>query len=434
MYNVIKLYLHRTSNVNIYDPAEMEPLDFANLVYSTEFNKHLFVAVENTETDTFIALDYSRMILEQAIPHNAVTWVDFAASLTDALIDGYTTNIPGYLPGKLQPAHRALWWDAMSTLRTFDISYADAETTKSNIFGIRWTLRDIKISLQDTDTVKPDLTKCLPIVNGFACRPQYNSLDKSLYGLDGAHLLWQTNEHFTAEIGLIDFSEVASEVKICSISTEDQANSFKLETKFDQISLIKSWRLINKDIDLSQYVPIVVLCGVMLLPDSLTIPNANTIICSPQLHPIHNALAYKGFLKAKSDTSAEITYTSSSLVDYFTEQLQPGIKSPDCFVILLKTSRLMVTKVPLDIWKNEITINLYTDEGLLLHNATHTFKSYHTDVLEDRKELTVQNLEIILKTDENFDQKQMAMVDPDCAHEKFLNLRSGNCSMLYLYN
>ena len=51
MYNVIKLYLHRTSNVNIYDPAEMEPLDFANLVYSTEFNKHLFVAVENTETD-----------------------------------------------------------------------------------------------------------------------------------------------------------------------------------------------------------------------------------------------------------------------------------------------------------------------------------------------------------------------------------------------
>ena len=239
----------------------------------------------------------------------------------------------------------------------------------------------------------------------------------------------------TPEIQLVDFS-LLGDISIHPIYRSIPApehDGFKVSyaSRTKNFSLDADWILTSK-YDLTEYTPIVVIAGVAILPDKIKVFNKNSCKFSINTYPWDISLAYKQYLFDESCSDAEMFYKSIPFEDYLKSQTTAEDISKDTFVILVHTPRILVTRVPMDVWMNGITINLYTTEGLLLHDRTSTFKVYHRDTYSDRMELILRNMEELYVADNHHRDEQLTFVRPDCNHHNFDNVNYGTCTMIHL--
>lgn len=430
MATVTKLYRVERTKVTFYDVTEITPEEFQKDV---DVGTTLYVAIK-TESGSNVSLNYSRLITDTILGKKS-SWFAFGESLTDEYISGYSEVMPGYLPGTEHARHPIQIWDAMNTLNTFELDYGDYQNDRHGILPYMYNLPDLRISLYEEASQYPNLQSCLPIVNGFVCRPVYRESGNYLYALDGSRLCWQIGEHKTPEVQLVDFKELG-EVSIHPIyltipKPEHDGFVLSFMSRTRQWSMDASWILTSK-YDLSQYTPLVVLGGVLIFPDKIYNYNQYSFRFDVNDIPWDITLAYKKYLIDETSTPVHMFYNSIPVEDYLKSQMQPDVFSKDTFVILVKTPSIFVNRIPVDMWRNGITINLYTTEGLLLHNRTHTLRVYHSDTYSDRKELILQNMEEVYVADNDIRKSQLAFVHPDCQHIEFTNLHDSNCTMIHM--
>lgn len=430
MNSILKLYAVYKNSISVFAVSDLTPQEFQA---KTDLNTTLYIAAEFA--NKVVGLNYSRLITDNDIG-TLTNWQAVADALTDEIIIGYTDTIPGYNPGTITPKNQVVSWDVLGTLNTFNCNYASYLSEKEGLFAFRYSLKDLKINLQKQAPAVPNLKNCLPFINGLACRPVYREASKSLYALTGAQLCWQFGKHRTPEVQLADlsalgefdvrniyFSKMVSDKRDFALYSTDRTGEFNLDA---------DWYL-TSDYSLREYTPIVVLGGIVILPDQYEVVSENSIRLSIRDLPVHRSLVYAKYLKADPNSQAEVAYTTESLKTYFTNAFtKQEDLSADCFVIMVKCPRVYISRTLLDVWNNGITINLFTEEGLLLHNATGTIRVYEKATYSDRKELTIQNLEELYAIDRGRSDVQVVSVPSDNRNHKLCNIQESSCTMLYI--
>lgn len=430
MFTITQLYLIGRNTTSTYDPEELNPSEFQQ---KADVNHQLFISLVN-DTNDAISLNYGQMISDQPIA-NKTTWGDVCAALTDELIAGYTEDIPGYSPGKDYPSKVVRYWDVMNTTNTFTINYADHLSEIEGIPAYTWNLLDLSIRLQNTSTTKPNLNKCLPIVNGLACRPYHNIEQTCLYARNGAKLCWQGGTHHTPEILLLDFEnfgDISTHSMCTGITTDPEAFTVKFANRNNSFTLDADWLLTNTKYSLYEYTPLIVVAGSIFYPDEYTIINEHTLRINFQTHNLDITLALMKYLTADATSTSEVSFEGMELATYLWSETQAGVESTSTFVLLVKNPNIWVTRIPLDVWMNGITIDAYVKESLLHHLRTNTLRAYHREDYTDHKELTVQNMEELYMSDNSWKKSQLLFVRPECIHHQFANVYSGECEMVYL--
>lgn len=422
MSEINKLYQVTQKNISLYEPSEKTPSDFQTLV---DINTSLYISL--IFDNKSIGLNYSRLISDYNF-NDCTTWEAVADKLTEELIEGYSEDIPGYESGTDIPTRTIVTYDAMNVTNTFDIGYGNYTNGLKNLPHYKWNLPDICVSLQSNPEYVVDLTKCIPVVNGFVCKPYWNEQTSTLFGINGAQLCWQSGTHLTPEIQLLDLSQLCDEFELASIGEEFDLQFCNTKFKYD---LGVDWILTSK-YSLKEYTPILVLAGMVVFPDQLKYRNEFSFSFKPNRIPLDAILAYKTYLRNQANSKAEIAYNGEVVKDYLQGQVESNDFRNDCFVILLKNPKVRVTRIPLDTWNNSIVVNLYSQEGLLVSDRTQLIRAYHCDSYEDHKELMLQNMEPLFITDDTSSTATTAFIRPDCAHHDFKDIRKSNCTMLYL--
>lgn len=421
MYNVTYVYIESSSNISAYSISD---ITISELKTQASINTRIYLSVESDNGDK-CAIDFCRLVRDHSI-NVADDWDTFDTMLTDALVLGYTISLPAFEPGSVTPTNPVRIWDALSTLNTFNLDYSDYITGKYNIFSYRWMLKDLRMTIQSDAQTYPNLNRCLPIVNGFACRPVLDS--NILYALDGAHLCWHEYKHITPEVQLLDFTEIG-DISVVSIKDSSHASYNDVLVSWQGDSLC--WSFSFSNYNLKEWTPIIVLCGLMILPDQYKVVSNNKLTVDINKLPLNKALALKQVLKEDPINNTNVVYKSTGCIEYIKEQFAEEV-SADCFVVFIKTSRLYINRVGCDVWRSGISINLYIREGLLLSDTTNTVRNYHKEVLSNRKELTIQNTEVICLGDDSFEASQISFIEPDCKHHKFQDINKGRCTMVQL--
>lgn len=431
MAEVTKLYLVERNTIKIFDPTDVTPKEFQAKV---GLNKKLYISIYLSRVVPQRALDYSHMVTDYNLG-KIETWSELTEALTDELIDGYSSELPGYEPGTVSPINYPVYWDALSTLNTFNISYSDIHSDLTNFFAFRWNLKDLKFELQKDPLEVPNLKNCIPIVNGFICRPVYHPTRECLYAKEGAHLCWQQGVHRTPEASLVDMTKLGGyfveEIKFNG--DPERFTSLKVLSVHTDFDTTSDW-VIHTPHNLNEVTPILVIAGIPLLPDQYQVLSPHSLKFNLRILPLHYALAFRQYLYAQTNSNADIAYSTLSLQDYLYKQvtIKQDELSPDTFVIYVKSPKLYVTREHLDVWNKNLVMNLYTEEGLLQHNATGCIRSYHMEEYSDRKELTIQNMEDFYVADMKYQEEQLAFINPRCNHHSFVNLQTSKMTMLYI--
>ena len=431
MYAITKLYRSDSSSMRSYNTDEITPEELQS---GADVNTRIYISVREDNDNTDISVDYSQLITDTDLGR-LETWDQLSARLTDEHVIGYKTDLPGYIAGGDNPRYPARTWDVMNTLQTFAVDYGEYLSDRHGILAYRHNLPDLRISLYEGADPKPDLNRCLPVVNGYVCRPIYRQEKEHLYALDGARLCWQQATHMTPEVQLIDFSLIGDisthPIYLNAPSPEHDGFVLSFNSRNHGYSLDADWILTSKKYDLRKYTPIVVLGGIAILPDKITVFNHNSCRFPVQDVPWDTALVYKKYLIDESSTTAEMHYDSLAVKDYLDSQMTADIFSKDTFVVLVHAPRLYVARVPVDVWQNGITMNLTAALGLLLHDRTGTIRNYHLNTYSDRKELVIQNMEELFRADHPVRDGQLAFINPDHVHP-FPNVNISNCTMIHL--
>ena len=127
--------------------------------------------------------------------------------------------------------------------------------------------------------------------------------------------------------------------------------------------------------------------------------------------------------------------------------------SGSCFVIFVKTNKLLITREKLVSWRYGVSLDSYVNNGLLLIDATNTYgvsldsyvnnglllidatntvRNYHYDSYSNKRELTVQAMENIFIADYKSTDGQLCFIGNDCKHHKSEDINKSSCTMLYL--
>ena len=421
MYTSEYVYIESTSNINAYTVSEIQMSD----IQYKDINTNVFLAVTDKSKKIYI-LDYSRMMRDYNL--GVSTWSELDKALTNALVLGYATDLPGFVPGTANPRNPVVYWDALTTLNTFNLDYGDYLTGRYNIYAYRWMLHDLRMSIQPGATKFPNLERCIPIVNGFTCRPVYDKTNKALYALGGAKLCWHDNGRNTPEVQLLDFTDVG-DVDIISIKDQDhfEVNSALATGLTTSHRLVLTFNKYSTD----EYTPIIVLGGILVLPDQYKLSSNHRIIVDVNKLPLNKALPLRQMLEENPVTKANVIYQADDPRTHLLQAFASDL-SADTFIIFVHTSRIYVNKYLCDVWRNGITIDIRRSAGLLINEATHTVKNYHRDMYSDRAQLTTQSDEVILVDDASFDKEHLSMVDPDCQHHSFQNINNGRCIMIQM--
>ena len=430
MYSIPRLYVVHKNSIELFATSDITPAEFQA---KAEFNTTLYISL--TQGTKTVGINFSRLITDNPIGLRG-TWADIALAFNDELVLGYTEDIPGYVPGTITPKNQVVSWDVLGTLGTFSTNYADSLSEKEGLFAFRYNLKDLRVSCVKGADPKPNLKNCAMLVNGFMCRPVYREDKQALYGLGGAQLCWQFGKHSTPEVQFIDFSDLGDisiqNIYFSKMVVDKQDFALYCSGRTGEFDLDADWNL-TSDYSLKEYTPIVVIGGIVILPDQYVVTGEYSFRISMHDIPVHRAIAYSRYLQGEPNSPAEIAYSTVTTKQYleyaFTKQEN---LSPDCFVIMVKCPRIYVSRVALDVWRNGITINLFTEEGLVIHRATGTIRTYESATYSDRRELTIQNLEELYVADHLRSDTQIITVPSDSRRQKLRNIQQSNCEMLYL--
>ncbi len=424
MYTTHLIYIEHKSRINVYTREEITP---ATLWTMVGLNTHVYVAVTHDYDSSSTALDYSRMIVDYEEAASASSWDEYDSILTSGLVLGYKTHLPAYIEGTVIPTNPIKIWDALATLKTFNLDYGDYIKRVYNIFSYRWLLHDLRISIQDDcESETPNLNRCIPIVNGFVCRPAYDDRSNALYALGGAQLCWFDGGHTTPEVQLLDFTSLG-DVVVSNIFSEDKYTlNDVLFTERDS-----KWLFTFTNYSLDEYTPILILAGIMILPDQYSLVNKNTISVNIDTIPFKKALAMKKLLQDASVSNANVAYEALPYKEYLRGEFTKDL-SADCFVAFIHTKRLFITRQSnLDVWRHHNTANDFDKSSyLLINKATGTIRNFHLDMLDDRNELIMQNHEVINLVNDTLSGGSLAFIHADSRRHKFQDINKSGCDGL----
>ncbi len=431
MYTVTKLYLRKVNSLKVYNTDDYTPAEFQALL---NVNTTLYLAVLDSK-GTYRAIDYSHLITDLSLSDTLTTWTAVADILTEELVLGYETTLPGFTVGSEYPENPVTNWDVMNTLNTFNVNYANCNTGEAGVFALRWNMPDLQVSLQGTPDKYPDLSHSVLVSNGFICRPVYDSQNNILYGRDGAKYCWQSGTHQTPEIQLLDFSALG-DIEVRNIvfnATPKDGRNVALNMAWDKntINFSSDWVFTFTDYSLYEYSPIIVICGTPILPDQYRIIDEHTLKINPVEFTWATATVKRKYQIAKPLTTAETAYSEKAFWVLLKEDLTEETSTQN-FVIMVKTPNIYVIRHNLTTWNSGLTLDLYTPEGILIKRNTGTIANYHCDSLSDRKELTLQNHELVYINDRPLTSGQQLFVAPDCKHIPCRAENVSDYSMVYL--
>lgn len=429
MLTLNKLYLIRLKKIEIYKPEQLTPEEFQQ---KNGINNRLYITVYCSVRKHTFALNYSRMITDYQLA-KCTTWQQLVSRLTDEYLNGYEENLPGYVPGTINPARPVTMWDILNTLNTFDIGYGEYISGRKNISHFKDHLPDLYVELQHNPKYNPSLKHCLPVVNGFTCRPYLSPDKQTLWMLDGTRLCTRTSVRFTPEILLFNFENIG-DISVHNLSrTKDDELNFKLTfaNSKNTPKLSTDWIISSSAYSFFEYTPLIVIGGIIYFPDQYTVISSHDLRFRITEQPLDLALAYKYYLLDDPDSLANVSYQSPALIDFILDEINNDY-SKNTFIVLVHTSDLFINRIPLDVWENSIIINLYTSQGILIQDRTGTIRNYHEENNTNLKTLSLQNIGEVFTTDEKYENPQFTMIRPECKHHEFNNLFRSNCTMVSL--
>ena len=432
-------------DANTYGSTQLFPYTPIELQQDVDYNTSIYLSVTtNVSTEEKIGLNYSRLITDYSEFTSYSSWKEVEDHLTDKILIGYKEDVPGYKNLGTIPDKQVVAWDCMNVTNTFNVNYADRYSGLEGIFAARYHLKDLVVYFQDdaakyNDDGLPKLHNCIPIVNGITCRPYIAATEDKLYAIHGATYCYQQGIHRTPEVQLLDFSSIGNiskhSIYTPSSSLTDRTDDYLVtyNSKSGDISFDVGWKFTNLKYSLREYTPILVLGGMLILPDQLDILNEHTFMVHPNRFPLNRFFLYRTYLNNNYHSDAAVAYKSNHLDEYFTEQFSTTY-STESYVVLVDVPSLYIRRIRVDVWKNNIIMELYAQEGILVHDATNTVRVYHSTTLDDRKELAVQNMEVLYVSDNPTKDDQYLWVPADCDRQptEIKNVQISTCTMLHV--
>lgn len=424
-YTVCRIYITDGVEIDIYSPSEISLTEIKSKLIGP--NCHAYISVRINTTTSIIDFDLSHYITDFNTK-NIETWNEFNNRLTDQIVNGYKCDIPGYSNGQDSPRNPVKLWDATNVLNTFILGYSDHLRENPSSYNLRWKQLDLSIKFKPNTKTKLDLTRCIPVVNGVTCRRWFSSKSDTLYALDGARCLWQSGEHITPEVQLLDFTSIG-QVEVDDFTLTQEKNKTQLHLS----SIYNECRCETEDYNLREYTPLVVLCGCLIWSKDISIIDEHHFTFSPSKHCLEKMRIWKQYIQTNANSRAEIAYDSDIILDHIKSECSKET-SDDCFVYYVKTSNLFYRSLTLKTWDDAITIDLNAPVGILIRNENNSITAFHCNTLVDRKELIVQNLENIYSSDNVLTESKVGFLKPDCQHHKFKRIQDSKFTMLYVMN
>lgn len=426
MYKVNYVYIVSGRDIT---PHDSSIYSLADALKEVDVNTKIILSVYNTSTKKNRPFDFTSF-MHSYKDTSYTTWDELSELLTDEYVEGYETYLPGYVAGTNTLHTSLISWDPLNVYKIFNIDYADHETGKYNIQVLRYKLKDIRLSFQETYKEQdkyPDLSHCVPVINGLVCRPTYDKFTDALYGIGGSELCWNGK---IPEVQLLEFTELGDIVSQDIVLTPDTSATYTslINTTFD---LTSRWTFYTP-LSLAEYTPILVLGGSLIFPDEITYLNEHKFIFYPHTYQLGKTISYRAYCRDMYGTRAEINYPGNDPISYLTQAFTEGYKGGDTFVLYVKTNKLFVTRTKVTAWRRGLTVDLYSENGLLQRENTRTIHTYHATQYVDRKQLDLQPVEEMFFTEYLKDQKQSLIIDPDCEHYDPKLLGSSSFRMLYL--
>ena len=169
----------------------------------------------------------------------------------------------------------------------------------------------------------------------------------------------------------------------------------------------------------------------MIFSDQYSIKSEHTISVNLNRLPLQKAMALRKYYTDDACTSSGVGFTTDDFQTFLNEEFNKEI-SGSCFVIFVKTNKLLITREKLVSWRYGVSLDSYVNNGLLLIDATNTVRNYHYDSYSNKRELTVQAMENIFIADYKSTDGQLCFIDNDCKHHKSEDINKSSCTMLYL--
>lgn len=426
IYTALALCLKRGISYVTQNLADYTPSDFQALCIQPDVAGYIFV---RDEDDVIHVLDYTHMATYEKSIYRATTWIAIARLLTEQLVDGYEVHLPGF-DGKFPyPRPDLIFWDATNVTKTFDLTYSEKHSEQDPIFAIRYKQPDLRFKIRPTAPIVPDITKCIPVVNGVACRPWIGIDSHDLYACGGATYCWKAHIR-VPEVNLLDFSNIG-EVETLTI-TNTTASEKEIACSYPSMGQEWEFTLDTEFYNLREWTPLVVIGGLVLWPDMIHRRSDAVFSFKPWEVPIERMLGWKKFLQAEATGTAAVAYDAEAIYTWFQQTLANGF-SDHTFVVMVHVPELFVTRMQAVTYREAITIENYHLNGILHCENTGAIQNYHADELESKTVLKIAHGEDLFISDEPIPDVHEVFIKPDCKHHTFLRYQESSYEMLYIF-
>jgi len=159
------------------------------------------------------------------------------------------------------------------------------------------------------------------VVNGFVCKPvcvtgdAAHSTGNVIFAKYGAQLCWQNGIHRTPEVQLLDFSDLG-DIEIRPFNFDQSAEDrIIFSGKTGEFTTNKRW-LFKTTLDLNEYTPIVIFCGIPVFPDRIVRETNHVFSLDIFKIPLNYALPYRKYL-TNDPVGAGVVYNSEELSSWY---------------------------------------------------------------------------------------------------------------------
>lgn len=372
MYRVNHIFELKDRVVKKYTKDELSLEELKNKI---RLNISFYIGVKDdtiTYYDTNIGVNFSLLLLETPF-NNCTTWLEVETILSDMWIKSYKTKIPGYnANGGYRKSLKAYYINQF--LETKDgVKYK----WKVDYFDHReWDTR----SIPTFKAIMPDLLlegpnwinhkNCVVVCNGHILHTQpIEAMDnhgEQLLVKDGARHLWSTTSANQPDVICLDFSDLGN-ISIYPFSDFKEYN-IDYDGK-------KDMQFVFKDIDLSNYTPVVIMAGSIFFPNELD-KNTHVIKFNPVRCPISDILAKKAFDTFQYVEGTPLYEFDTTGMEYLTNYLWEK-ECNDSFIILIDKNDIFVEKHPdYQFATHRLGVDKYEKCGILRHRETCSILGY----------------------------------------------------------
>lgn len=309
-----------------YDTSYRSFLDLtAKLQLSTKFYIVVFEAT----------VDLS-LLIRNTIIGRCTTWEEVSTSLTQALVDAYTTTFrpPSHVlentedmayeivsyPSKKQ-VYRLKVHSCLD-MTEFGISYGSVVLPAlRNIYSLKWKLKDIIITKKES--VDIDFNNCIPVVNGIIQYPIV--YEDELYIKDGTENLSEDKEVLLMDTSPLGGMDIIKFSDCTTLGTTEVSNQMKY--------------ILPEGKSMQGKTPILVVAGRMYFKHEFFRPNDKTIVVDPQL-------MYLRAISLKNHRIREEFVRGTTAVQQVNDLLtiRSYFDEPNSYIVLIDNPDVIITE------------------------------------------------------------------------------------------